>query len=192
MVGKSLILCEGGDDIGFLKKLCKYLKLDMKGIIIRKISQDSDSNGKSAFFKEDSYKTIKQYIDTGYYSKVLFVVDADYIENDSLYGGFENTKRELNKIISTLQFEQKAKYFIMCDPTNKTGNLEHLILSTIKDEKKECIDEFLKCILEMDVHSNKKIILSSYEAIFRESPYNFTHSNFRELKTLLQNLGNSI
>jgi hypothetical protein len=55
MVGKSLILCEGGDDIGFLNKFCKYLELNMKEIIIRKISQNNDSNGKIAFFKESPY-----------------------------------------------------------------------------------------------------------------------------------------
>lgn len=91
MVGKSLILCEGGDDIGFLNKFCKYLELNMKDIIIRKISQNNDNNGKSAFFKEDSYKSIKQYIDTDKYSKVLFVLDADYVESDEIYGGFKNT-----------------------------------------------------------------------------------------------------
>jgi hypothetical protein len=37
----------------------------------------------------------------------------------------------------------------------------------------------------MDVHSDKKIVLSSYEAIFKESPYNLPHNNFDELRELL-------
>ena len=186
MVGKSLILCEGGDDIGFFNKFCKDLELNMENLIIRKISQDNDSNGKSAFFKEASYKAIKQYIDTGYYSKILFVLDADYIKNDSIYGGFKNTQRELNKIILTLDFKEKAKYFIMCDPSTKNGNLEHLILSTLNEKDSDCILELLDCVLDKEVHSDKKIVLSSYEAIFKESPYNFTHKNFDELRELLK------
>ena len=37
----------------------------------------------------------------------------------------------------------------------------------------------------MDVHSDKKIVLSSYEAIFKESPYNYNHDNFKELTELI-------
>jgi len=52
---KSLILCEGGNDIGFLTKFCKYLELDKKKIDIQKVS------GKSNFFKENSYITINVF-----------------------------------------------------------------------------------------------------------------------------------
>jgi len=136
---KSLILCEGGGDVGFFNKFCSYLKLatGKNGIIeIQKISQDSNTNGKSAFFKEETYSTIKQKVDIGVYRKVLFIVDADYNQNDTKYGGFENSEQALQDIISTLGFSDKAKYYIMCDPIEKTGNLEHLILSTIDNRKK--------------------------------------------------------
>jgi hypothetical protein len=187
MVNTALILCEGGDDVGFLKKFCKeYLKLNMNKLIIQKIGKNNDKNGKNAFWDESTYQVIKQEVNYGEYSKVLFMVDADYPENDAKYGGLANTKKALTQIISTLEFTQKAKYFIACDPTNETGNLEHLILSTIDDTKKECINELLNCVLEMEVHSDKKIVLSSYEAIFKESPYNYTHKNFNELEELIK------
>jgi len=182
---KALILCEGGNDVGFLNKFCKYLELDMKRIVIQKIGKEADKNGKSAFWKEATYKTIKQQVDMGMYSKILFIVDADYPENDATYGGLDNSQKGLEKIIETLEFTEKAKYFIACDPINKIGNLEHLILSTIDDRKKECINQLLKCVLEMDIHSDKKIVLSSYEAIFKESPYNLPHKNFDDLRDLL-------
>ena len=188
MVNKTLILCEGGDDVGFLSKFCKELglKVKEKEVVIQKISKESENNSaKSAFFKIDSYSMIKQWIDNGQYSKVLFMVDADYPENDAVYGGLANTQKALDEIINTLGFTKKAKYFIACDPINKTGNLEHLILSTIDDTKTKCINKLLDCVLEMDVHSDKKIVLSSYEAIFKESPYNYTHENFKELTELL-------
>jgi len=177
---KALILCEGGNDIGFLKKFCQYLKLDIKDKIdIQKVS------GKSNFFKEITYKTIRQKINMGLYSKVLFIIDSDSMVNDGIYGGLENTKNELSKIIRTLKIEEKSEIFIACDPLTQEGNLEHLLLSTLETVERDCILELLDCVLKMEVHSDKKIVLSSYEAIFKDSPYNLTHSNFDKLKALL-------
>jgi len=179
MVNRALILCEGGNDIGFLKKFCQYLGFNMKKIDIQKVS------GKSNFFKEKNYITIRQKVDRGLYYKVLFVVDADYLKNDSTYGGFKNSTNEIKKIIKTLNIQNKSKIFIACDPLTKEGNLEHLVLSTLGEEEKDCILKLLDCVLTMDVHSDKKIVLSSYEAIFKESPYNLPHNNFDELRELL-------
>jgi len=179
MVSKALILCEGGNDIGFLTKFCKYLELDMKKIEIQKVS------GKSNFFKERTYLTIRQKITRGLYSKVLFIVDADYVANDGTYGGFENSKKELLKVIKNLNIEERSKIFIACDSSTREGNLEHLVLSTLEQEERDCILKLLKCVLKMDVHSDKKIVLSSYEAIFKESPYNLPHTNFDELRESL-------
>ena len=175
---KSLLLCEGGNDVGFFNKFCKYLKLN--NIETQKIS------GKSNFFKEESYSIIKQKVNKGQYSKVLFIVDADYPENDAKYGGLANSTKCLIDIIDTLGFKNKAKYFITCDPVNRTGNLEHLVLSTLDIKQKKCIEELLGCVLDMNTHSDKKIVLSSYEAIFKESPYNLTHKNFENLTKLLK------
>ena len=112
MVSKSLLLCEGGNDVGFFKKFCKYLELN--NIIIQKII----GSGKSSFFKEASYSTIKQQVNTEQYSKVLFIVDADYPENDAKCGGLINSQKCLINIIDTLGFKNKAKYFVACDPVN--------------------------------------------------------------------------
>jgi hypothetical protein len=184
MVSKSLLLCEGGDDVGFLKKFCKYLNL--KNIDIQKMSN------KSNFFKEKSYLTIKQKVDKGLYSKVLFIIDADYPKNDAKGGGLFNSEKCLQKIITTLGFIDKSKYYVACDPIKETGNLEHLVLSTLDNKQKKCIESLLDCVLEMDVHSDKKIVLSSYEAIFKESPYNLPHKNFDKLRERLEWLDNDI
>ena len=179
VISKALILCEGGNDLGFLKKICQYLELDMEKIDIQKVS------GKSNFYKEITYSTISQKINKGLYSKVLFIIDSDYVANDEIYGGFENSTKELLKIIKILDIEDKSKIFIACEPLSKEGNLEHLVLSTLEDKERDCILELLNCVLKMDVHSDKKIVLSSYEAIFKESPYNLPHKNFDELKDVL-------
>jgi len=176
---KALILCEGGNDIGFLREFCGYLELDERKIDIQKVS------GKSNFFKVDSYATIKQKIDGGLYSKVLFMVDADYEANDSTYGGFDNSTNELRNIIKTLDIEERSKIFIACDPSTQEGNLEHLVLSTLEQKERDCVLKLLQCVLEENVHSDKKIVLSSYKAIFNKSPYNYTNKNFNKLRELI-------
>jgi hypothetical protein len=66
MVNTALILCEGGDDVGFLNKFCKeYLKLDMNKLKIQKIGENNDKNGKSAFWEESTYQVIKQEVNSG-------------------------------------------------------------------------------------------------------------------------------
>lgn len=182
---KSLILCEGGDDVGFFTKLCKYLLLDMDMIDIKKMS------GKSNFFKEESYDTYKQQIESGMYDKILFVVDSDDVECDAKYSGYKNSITELNLIIDKLGFEAISDIYIMCDPKTRDGNLEHFLLSTIVDSKKSCITTFLSCIDGMETHKNKKILLSSYQSIFKDTPYNFDHTNFKPLIEKLNNINNN-
>jgi len=103
--------------------------------------------GKSNFFKKenDNYKELLLDIKRKAIRKILFVVDADYIENDTLYGGFENTKRELEKVIKELELKSISDIYITCDPDKRCGYLESLILSTIPKEEKECIENFLGC-----------------------------------------------
>lgn len=179
---KSLILCEGGDDIGFINRLCKYLTLDMSKIDIKKMS------GKSNFFKEENYETYKQQIEAGMYEKILFIIDADDTDSDAKYSGFENTKTELTKMIEQLNFQDISTINILCDPITTNGNLEHLLLSTIEDTKKDCLTTLLSCIEGMEPHNNKKILLSSYESIFKDTPYNFDHKNFEILIDELKKL----
>ncbi|MDQ6961752.1 MAG: hypothetical protein Q9M28_04375 [Mariprofundaceae bacterium] len=181
---KSLILCEGPNDIKFFALLCKYLECD-KQVHIKKM------DGKSNFFKTEKYDTTKQQVDTDQYHKVLLVVDADFVEYDANYGGFENSTTQLNGMIQSLGFNDKASIHIMCDPETKEGNLEHLILSTIDSKEKGCIESFLNCINPMNTCSNKKIVLSSYETIFKEEPYSFDHQNFDDIKSKITQMVNS-
>ena len=89
---KKLILCEGGDDIAFLNRyLNEFFNIDKKTYEIRKM------DNKSNFFKKEKYKTISQQIEANLYDKVLFVLDSDFEENDSIYGGYKNTEvKDLN------------------------------------------------------------------------------------------------
>ncbi len=181
---KKLILCEGGDDIAFLNKyINEFLGKNKNLFEIRKM------DGKTNFFNIDKYDTILQQIEANLYDKVLFVFDSDFVENDSVYGGYKNSEDKIKNIIKELKIEKISQYFISCDPNTKNGNLEHLLLSTCEEGKKDCIGNFLKCIKPMNIEiSNKKIVLTTYKEIFKNHPYNFAHENFDELKTKLDNL----
>lgn len=52
---------------------------------------------KSNFFKPDraKYGELPRLLQTGAIKKALFVIDADQIENDAIYGGYENTKDKI-------------------------------------------------------------------------------------------------
>jgi len=174
---KVLILCEGEQDKKFINLFYKkYLNLEANAIEVKALGN------KSAFFKEENYSQIKKQIDIGLYHKILFVVDSDFEKNDAVYGGYENTAKRIQEMIKKLDIEGITDYFISCDPTNQNGNLENLILSTIEKPKQDCIETLINCIESMDTHENKKIVLTGYETIFTEAPYNFDHQNFGELK----------
>jgi len=145
---------------------------------------------KSNFFKIDNreYKILLQKIEEQTISKVLFVVDADYIENDSIYGGYNNTKRELEKIIKELKLEKNSDIFITCEPDEQCGYLESLILSSIPKEQKECIETFLECSDFKSKENHKAILNQIYKTAYPKAPFDFSHKNFDELKQKLKNL----
>ncbi len=145
---------------------------------------------KSNFFKLDNrkYRRLKMQIEENVLSKILFVVDADYKENDSKYGGYQNTQVELEKIIIELNLEEKSDIYITCDPIAQCGYLESLILSTIPKEQKECIETFLKCSDFKSKENHKAILNQIYKTAYPKAPFDFSHANFNELKQKLKNL----
>jgi hypothetical protein len=147
---------------------------------------------KSNFFKNDysGYKELLSEIKEDTVSKVLFVVDADYGENDKTYGGFENTKGELDNIIKKLAIEGISDIYITCDPDSKDGYLESLILSSIPQEQKKCIESFLECSEFKSKDNHKAILNQIYKSAYPKAPYDFSHPNFDELKQKLKNLFN--
>jgi len=183
---KSLILCEGGDDIRFINLFLKFLEINIKNIIIKKL------DNKSNFFKLETYqdKNILESLENSEYDKVLFVFDSDYSKDNQVTGGFDNSEKSINKIIKELKdklgFDFYTDYYIMCDPISKDGNLEHLIISTLNEAKQICVNELLECIETHKNYGNKKIVLSSYKTIFDEPNYNFSHKNFALLKEKLE------
>ncbi|MGB3962111.1 MAG: hypothetical protein WBK95_07740, partial [Sulfurimonas sp.] len=126
------------------------------------------------------YKTLNDDIPDTPISKVLFIIDAD----DS----FEDTENKLKKMIENLKLNEISDFYIACNQETKTGYLESLILSSIPQEQKECIENFLDCSAFKSKENHKSILNEIYKKAYPNAPYDFTHANFDELKAKLQNL----
>ena len=178
------ILYEGKNDKVFIEELILHLGLDKSN------AQTYIFGGKSNFFdiENKNYQDLKLDIESNQIEKILFVVDADDITNDRLYGGFENTQQALNAIIKQLNFQEVSSTYIMCDPQTKTGYLESFILSTIPEKQRHCVERFLECSQFKSKENHKAILNQIYNIAYPNAPYNFEHSHFEELKLKLTNL----
>ncbi|MDM8548394.1 hypothetical protein QUF61_18030 [Candidatus Venteria ishoeyi] len=146
--------------------------------------------GKSNFFNLDNknYSTIKMAVRREEINKILFVIDADYEKNDEKYGGYDNTETELKKIIHELELQDCSDIYITCDPQTKDGYLESLILSTIPEKQKSCIENFLNCSDFKSKENHKAILNQIYKTAYPQAPFDFSHQNFDELKQKLTTL----
>jgi hypothetical protein len=171
-------------DNELLKLLLEKLKLPLEEV------KFVGMGGKSNFFKKDNdnYQELLLDIKRKAVVNVLFIVDADYVENDSTYGGIDNTKIELEKIIKELELEEQSDFYITCDPIEQCGYLESLILSSISKEQKECIENFLECSDFKSKENHKAILNQIYKTAYPKAPFDFSHENFNELKQKLKNL----
>lgn len=167
-----------------LKLLLESLRLDVEQV--RFVGMGSKSN----FFKTDNenYKELLLGIKNESIKKALFVVDADFIENDAKYGGFKNTKEELEEILGTLGLDACSDIYVTCDPNDQCGYLESLILSTIPEDRKKCIKDFLDCSDFESKENHKAILNKIYKIGYPDAPFDFSHENFNLLKEKLRAL----
>ena len=176
-----LILHEGKDDKKYLKRVCSYLDIE--------VNDDDfyEMGDKSSFFKEDSpaYEYIKK---NPRVSKILFVFDADYQSNDSKYGGYENSEREIKLVIENLELLNKSDYCITCNPNTKDGYFETLFFSCVPDDLKKCYEEFMKCSGFKEKENYKTIMTKLHEMASPRKPYDYEHPNFEDIKIKLKNL----
>ncbi|MFU8788258.1 MAG: DUF3226 domain-containing protein [Methylobacter sp.] len=181
---KAAILHEGNNkdtsDKKFIKGLLANLGLDANFI------QFEDFGSKSNFFKREKYSLLKQQVETDQIDKILFIVDADHKEDDAIYKGFGNTEKQLNKIINELGFQDIAKFYIVCSPDTRTGYLESLILASLPEKERECIECFVECS-QMNNKDHKRI-LKLYKRAYCNPPDNLNHPCFNDLKAELKKL----
>ncbi|TRW90731.1 DUF3226 domain-containing protein [Candidatus Methylobacter oryzae] len=145
---------------------------------------------KSEFFNINNanYKELKSSVEAEEINKILFVVDADDEKDDAKYKGFENTENQLKQIVEKLGFQDISRVYIVCDPNTKIGYLESLILASLPEQKRKCIECFVKCSKMNSKNIHKRIINHLYTIAYPDPPYNFGHPHFDDLKAELKNL----
>ena len=120
-------------------------------------------------------------MEAGQINKISFIVDADDEKDDAKY-------KELKRIINDLGFQDIARSYIVCDPVTRTGYLESLILASLPEDKRNCIESFVSCSGMNPKLTHKRIINDLFGIAYSEPPYNFDHSYFDNLKTELTHL----
>ena len=146
---------------------------------------------KSNFFKSGcvEYKTVKGRIDSDQIKKVLFVIDADFEKDNAIYGGFSNTQKQLQRVLNELDIESVCEIFVLCNPNSGEGHLESLLLETLPEDKRKCIECFVKCSKIKPQNFYKTILYNLHKTAYpSESYYNFEHPHFDNLKQVLRNL----
>ncbi len=176
------IICEGKTDKKFILALLSHIGIEDK-------AGDFEIMGcKNNFFEIQKYKMITQLVDSDQLKRLLFVLDADYEENDSRYGGYELCHKEINNLIDKLGLSSVSDVIIIRDYKTNSGYLESLIFSTLSEEQKSCITHFWDCSNFMSKENHKSIINQIYKMGYPNEPYNYEHPNFNELKDKLQKL----
>ncbi len=178
------IICEGKSDKNKIIELLSFLSIqynDNNFIVMGNKSNIFNTNN-------DKYRTLLELIKIDKIGRILFVVDADYKKDNNKYGGYENTKKELNILIKNLDIESISTFFISCDPSSKDGYIESLLLSTVDTSLMKCYEEFLDCIEFKEKNSHKYIMEQLHKVTSPEKPYDFTNDNFKILIEKLNTL----
>jgi len=175
------IICEGKTDKNKISELLIFLD------ILYSDDNFITMGNKSNIFKKDDakYQTLLQLIQANKVENILFIIDADYQKDDDKYGGYNNTKDKIEKLLLDLNIKNISDYYITCNPSTKDGYLESLLLSTVDKNLKECYDEFLDCINFKEKNQHKYIMEQLHKITQPNKPYNFNHENFSELKEKL-------
>jgi hypothetical protein len=169
------IVCEGKSDKSFLTLFLNHLKIPFTDSNFIPMGSKTHLLNK----KHTKYqKTLINHIEVGKVSKLLFILDADK--------DFGATKADVEKLQENLNIINISDYLIMCDSKTKQGYLESLILETLPDEHKKCINSFLDC--SGAKRNAKHIVKSMYEQYYPDKGYNFEHENFKPLKDKLKQL----
>jgi hypothetical protein len=171
------ILHEGKSiDKSFFQLLLDDLKLNTS--LINFYGMGSKNN----FFNKDysQYEALQLAIKEEELTQLLFIIDADE--------SFEQTEVKLVKIMDELQISEISHYYIACDPITQTGYLESLILSSLSEEQKTCINDFLTCSDFKSKTHDKSIFNIIYKNAYPNAPFDFSHQNFNDLKQKLQTL----
>lgn len=185
---KVAIVHEGNSkkthDNSLLRLLIEHLNLDIHRVKFFAMGK------KSSFFEPEhqNYKELHLDIKLENIAKILFVIDADYEKNDQKYNGTKNTLFELSNFLKEIDLEPYSDIHVMCEPKTQSGYLESLLLSTIPDKEKMCIENFLECSNFKDKEHDKAILHNIYNLAYPNAPFDLKHDHFTPLKHKLLSL----
>jgi hypothetical protein len=170
------IVCEGVDDENFIKQLLRHLKVKERGYDFDRHIQNKRC--KSELLKSENYQEnlSKEIVRV---SKVLFIFDADFEEDNNIDGGLEKSKIAIEYLIKELNWNIETDYYIF------DKNLDDFIIKTLNEEQQKCFKEFDECLNIEVKNKNKKISTCIYKKLYPKTPYDFSHENFDDLKTKL-------
>ena len=172
-----IIAYEGKSDGEFFDTLLDKCNLDKNRVTYYEFE------GKDNIFNigHNYYDEIEKHLNK--IQKILLVVDADNEKDPNPNRGYDASEKKLKEIIENLDFDISINYYIMCDE-NKEGNLESFLLSVLDEEQKKCIAEFREC------YKYELTDKWAYNTFYKQKkyPFDFSHSNFDELKTKLKKL----
>ena len=176
------IICEGESDKEFINLFLAHLKQEGKLNPLQEYKGCITSKGgKSKLLAKANYTQLTKRIDNNKVKKVLFIFDADFSE-DGKCNGLKNSKKCVEKLIKDLAWNIETDYYIF------DKNLDNFIINTLSKEQQKCFEEFDECLEIEDKNKNKKISTCIYKKLYPQSPYDFSHKNFDELKQKLTNL----
>ncbi|NYT27791.1 MAG: hypothetical protein H0A76_07770 [Candidatus Thiodubiliella endoseptemdiera] len=175
------IVCEGLDDELFIKQLLRHLKIKEKDYDFNQHIQST--KGKSYLLKKGTYEENKLNDEVGKtVNEVLFIFDADFIEDDKQSNGLEKSKERIEQLIKDLNWDIDTDYYIF------DKNLDDFIVKTLSKEQQNCFKEFDECLNIQGKNKNKKISTCIYKKLYPQAPYDFLHENFKPLTEKLTNL----
>lgn len=176
------IICEGSDDKNFIVQLLEHL--GENGVLNSKPEYSKyieHTGGKSKLLQAKTYVKlgIGDEVNAGKVKKVLFIFDADFV-GDNKCNGLEDSKRCIEDLINALDWDIEVDYYIV------DKNLDDFILKTL--DNKADFEACEQCFELKKLNKNRKILTCIYQKLYPNKPYDFSHTNFNELKQKLINL----
>ena len=153
------IICEGDDDKSFLTQLLNHLK--QENLIKFEDSFQSvieHKQGKTNLLNKDKYASLTTQINSSKISKVLFVFDSDFYEDNNQCNNLENSKKCIEELIEQLKWRIKPEYYIF------DKNLDYFIIETL--EKKGNFLQCEECFDLKKLNKNRKILTCIYQNLY--------------------------
>jgi len=182
------IFVEGIDDEKFIIKLLNHLKDSSeievpKGFNFGSIINRLGGKQKLLDANHSKYKQVSELIKIDEVTKVLFIFDCDFEEDDKNCNGMENSQKCFNDLLNNLNWSIETDVYIF------DRNLDYFLLETINtNECHKHFDSLIECLDVEKAKPNKKPIANLYRDLYPYPQFDFRDDRFQPLKNKLQTL----